>query len=100
MKKLDPYTEYLLAQKIKSELNGQYTVFFNQEFEFSDSVASVSGYVDEYYKTYGGWAEPPHYELISRTADFDYIIVSYNDESTVKLDSDSIYNIEKLVEEE
>lgn len=97
---MEKYTSSLLAQRIKSELNGGNTVFLDKEFEFSDSVVVVTGWVDEYYEAHGGYDEPPYYELISRTADFDSIVISYNDERVVGLDLDGILDIEKMVEEE
>lgn len=97
--KLYKYNVYSLIDKIKSELNGEYTTFHNNTFDFSDAVASVTGWVDEYWRCESlGFTEPLEYTLVSRTAEFDEVLISYNDERVHTMDSDELWFVEKEVE--
>lgn len=94
------YTVYDLVERIKEDLNGQYTTFHDTQYEFSDLIASVTGWVDEYWRVESwGFTEPLDYTLVSRTADFSDITLIYED-SCVALTDDEIWNVEKLVEKE
>lgn len=97
--KLYKYNVYSLVDRIKEDLNGQFTTFHNTEYEFSDLIASVTGWVDEYWKCESyGFTEPPYYTLISRTADLEVTLI-YED-SHVDLTPEEIYELEKLIEKE
>jgi len=101
MKRKYPYDLYSLIDLLKYEFSDTFIAFKDYEFEFSDSIVSVTGSIQEDWKyIHGDYYTPPSATFLSRVADIDKAIVSYNDEHHYKLSKEDLYFIEKELEKE
>jgi hypothetical protein len=96
------FDELYLSDLIKDRLTDEMTVFddknHNTEFNFDDCDVRVTGRVQQEYKheKWDYW-NPVDVELISRTADFDEIILYY-ESGVYKMTHEEILSIEKLLD--
>ena len=89
------FDELYLVDKIKDSLTFEMTEFNNTWFEFDDTVVSITGRVQQTFGYVRDDYFTKDYELLSRTADFDEILVS-NKDGTRYLTIEEIYAIEKI----
>ncbi|ANS04911.1 hypothetical protein [uncultured Mediterranean phage] len=87
-----------IAETIIGVLEGEMTFFNERWFEMNDGIVNVTGIVQQKFKyTPQTYWNPPDHELISRTADFDEIIVSTATDERV-LTLEELYFIEKQLD--
>jgi hypothetical protein len=94
------YDEIYLSEKIKDALTDEMTIFDEMHFEFDDCIVSVTGRAQQVLKyeyssdhhLLSGW------ELVSRTADFDEVVISYENADDYLMTSQELYALEKMID--
>lgn len=99
MKVKDIFSIPVLTSLIRDEFNGDTYSQLKLEYDFMDSVVTVSGSVYEDYKyDWGDYYTQPSATFISRTVELQSVCVSYNDDHVYELDSDDLWKMEKQLE--
>ena len=89
------YSIDILIDDLKYEFSDTYISFKEYEFVYDDCIVTVTGTIQEdWVYDRGDYYTPPSADFVSRFAEIDEVVISYNDEREVKLSPKELYYME------
>jgi len=95
-----PYDLYTLIDCLKYEFSDTFIAFKEYEFEFTDCLVFVTGWISEYWVSDHTWAEPPYYKFRWRESEISEVVIIFKDDHRYSLTEEDLELIEKELEKE